>query len=192
MPAQHKEVLTTGDVAKICHVAPRTVSKWFDTGKLVGYRIPGSRDRRIPRDQLVQFMRQHGMPLGELDGNAIRVLLVDSDQAASAALEGLSAAQRYQVAAAGNDFEAGMKAEEFRPHVVLVSVVSASIDGREIMKNLRANPNLAATRVIALGGDLTRGQKTALLREGFDAALGKPFTPADLITAIEQATDILS
>ena len=42
-----KEVLTTGEVARICRVAPRTVSKWFDTGKLRGYRIPGSRDRRI-------------------------------------------------------------------------------------------------------------------------------------------------
>ena len=37
-----KEVLTTGEVAKICNVAPRTVSKWFDSGSLKGYRIPGS------------------------------------------------------------------------------------------------------------------------------------------------------
>ena len=43
-----KDVLTTGEVAKICNVAPRTVSKWFDSGALTGYRIPGSKDRRIP------------------------------------------------------------------------------------------------------------------------------------------------
>ena len=42
-----KDVLTTGEVAKICNVAPRTVSKWFDSGALHGYRIPGSKDRRI-------------------------------------------------------------------------------------------------------------------------------------------------
>ena len=46
--AKGKNVLTTGDVAKICNVAPRTVSKWFDSGQLKGYRIPGSKDRRIP------------------------------------------------------------------------------------------------------------------------------------------------
>src|SRR4051812_28109101 len=40
-----KDVLTTGEVAKICNVAPRTVSKWFDSGALHGYRIPGSKDR---------------------------------------------------------------------------------------------------------------------------------------------------
>jgi hypothetical protein len=38
-----KDVLTTGEVAKICSVAPRTVSKWFDSGALTGYRIPAAR-----------------------------------------------------------------------------------------------------------------------------------------------------
>jgi excisionase family DNA binding protein len=46
----HMKVFTTGQVAKICKVAPRTVSKWFDSGRLKGYRIPGSQDRRIPRE----------------------------------------------------------------------------------------------------------------------------------------------
>ena len=53
--AKGKNVLTTGDVAKICNVAPRTVSKWFDSGKLRGYRIPGSKDRRIPLNELIRF-----------------------------------------------------------------------------------------------------------------------------------------
>ena len=37
------KVFTTGQVAKICKVAPRTVSKWFDSGRLKGYRIPDPR-----------------------------------------------------------------------------------------------------------------------------------------------------
>ena len=65
---KEKRVLTTGDVARICHVAPRTVSKWFDSGRLQGYRIPGGRDRRIPVENLVEFMQRHGIPLGDLEG----------------------------------------------------------------------------------------------------------------------------
>lgn len=57
-----KKVYTTGQVAKVCKVAPRTVSKWFDSGKLKGYRIPGSQDRRIPAANLLAFLQQHGMP----------------------------------------------------------------------------------------------------------------------------------
>lgn len=66
MTLKNLKVFTTGQVAKICNVAPRTVSKWFDSGKLRGYRIPGSQDRRIPRDVLIQFLNDHGMSLGEL------------------------------------------------------------------------------------------------------------------------------
>ena len=53
------KVFTTGQVAKICKVAPRTVSKWFDSGRLKGYRIPGSQDRRIPREYLIRFLKEH-------------------------------------------------------------------------------------------------------------------------------------
>src|SRR5688500_19637885 len=75
-----KDVLTTGEVAKICSVAPRTVSKWFDSGALHGYRIPGSKDRRIPLNQLIRFMKQHGMPLNGLMTGSTRVLIVDDEQ----------------------------------------------------------------------------------------------------------------
>lgn len=58
-----KKVFTTGDVAKICKVTPRTVSKWFDSGRLRGYRIPGSQDRRIPREYLIRFLKENGMEI---------------------------------------------------------------------------------------------------------------------------------
>jgi len=60
-------VFTIGQVAKICKVASRTVSKWFDSGRLRGYRIPGSQDRRIPREHLIRFLKEHGMPLDVLN-----------------------------------------------------------------------------------------------------------------------------
>ncbi len=56
-------IYTTGQVASICGVACRTVSKWFDSGRLRGYRLPGSADRRIPQNYLIQFMVEHGLPL---------------------------------------------------------------------------------------------------------------------------------
>lgn len=53
-----RKVFTTTQVARICRVAPRTVHKWFDCGRLKGYLIPGTLDRRIPRDQLVKFLEE--------------------------------------------------------------------------------------------------------------------------------------
>lgn len=64
---KRKDVLTTGQVSRICNVAPRTVCRWFDSGRLRGYRIPGSKDRRIPIFELTRFMKAHNMPM-ELPG----------------------------------------------------------------------------------------------------------------------------
>ncbi len=55
--------LTTGQVAKLCGVAMRTVSKWFDSGKLPGYKLPLSQDRRILPGGLVRFLEDHGVPV---------------------------------------------------------------------------------------------------------------------------------
>jgi excisionase family DNA binding protein len=62
-----EQVFTICEVAQICKVAPRTVGKWFDSGRLRGYRTPGNQNRRIPREDLVRFLKEHNMPLGELE-----------------------------------------------------------------------------------------------------------------------------
>jgi two-component system, OmpR family, response regulator RpaA len=56
-------VFTTGQVARLCNVCPRTVAKWFDSGRLKGHCLPGSVDRRIPAADLRRFLLDHGFPL---------------------------------------------------------------------------------------------------------------------------------
>ena len=67
-----KEIYTTGEVAKICKVAPRTVSKWFDAGKLKGYKLPGAGDRRVQKDNLINFLTEYKFPIPtELGGGTV-------------------------------------------------------------------------------------------------------------------------
>lgn len=54
-------VLTTGQVAQIFSVNINTVIKWFDEGKLGGFRLPRSNERRIYRESVVDFMTAHGI-----------------------------------------------------------------------------------------------------------------------------------
>ncbi len=58
-----KEVFTTGEVALLVKVAPRTVVKWFDSGRLPGQRVGSSQRRQIPREELLHFLSEHGMPI---------------------------------------------------------------------------------------------------------------------------------
>lgn len=67
-PAETR-VYSTGAAAKLCGVSIQTVTRLFDEGALGGYRVPGSRFRRISRAALLTFMVEHGIPtdgLGEL------------------------------------------------------------------------------------------------------------------------------
>ena len=111
-----KTIFTTGQVAKICKVAPRTVSKWFDSGRLRGYRIPGSQDRRIPREHLIRFLKEHGMPLGELEDEALgKILLVGSDSMTRSSLDEMIANDDFKIEIAASGFEAGIQAESINP-----------------------------------------------------------------------------
>lgn len=186
-----KDVLTTGQVAKICNVAPRTVSKWFDTGQLRGYRIPGSKDRRIPLSQLVRFMRAHGMPLNGLDSGTTRVLILDENAERSGAMgQTLEKDGRFEVRTAESGFDAGMIADQFRPHVILLDLMM-DINLKRICALVRENPELQGTRIIGITGSLTEGEGNALLQQGFDSYLCKPFDMRQLVQAIDEAASIV-
>ena len=152
-----KDVLTTGEVAKVCNVAPRTVSKWFDSGQLKGYRIPGSKDRRIPISQLVRFMKEHGIPLNGLNTGQTRVLIVDDDGEVTATLKKILTEQaNYEVETAASAFEAGLVCEKFKPHVLLLDLhIGENNDSRHVAQLVRRSEELQMTRVIAMSGKLT-------------------------------------
>jgi len=55
--------LTTGQIAKICNVAPRTVVRWFEKGHFPNsFVIPNSDHRRIPASDFREFLLDSGMP----------------------------------------------------------------------------------------------------------------------------------
>ena len=187
-----KDVLTTGEVAKICNVAPRTVSKWFDSGALHGYRIPGSKDRRIPLNQLIRFMKQHGMPLNGLMTGSTRVLIVDEEQDIVEVLEKiLEGEAKYEVEIARGGFAAGVTAEKFRPHVILLDMHLRDIDAPEVCKQVKKNSDLQLTKVIAMSGKLTDAEVQGLTAQGFDSFLRKPFHVRQVIQAVEDAMAIV-
>ncbi len=190
--AKGKNVLTTGDVAKICNVAPRTVSKWFDSGQLKGYRIPGSKDRRIPVSELICFMKANNMPATALPVGKVRVLIVDSNgEATSALADALRTKANYEVQTVRSNFETGAIAQKFAPHILLVSLLAEGITAMDICKSIRTNEDLKTIKVIALANQLNDSESTALLQKGFDGYVSDFADTADVIKTIEETTGIL-
>ena len=190
--AKGKNVLTTGDVAKICNVAPRTVSKWFDNGQLRGYRIPGSKDRRIPVSELIRFMKVHNMPTTALPVGKIRVLVVDRDKdAASDLAESLRTKGDYEVQIVHGNFQTGAVVQKFVPHVLVINLLAEDVDAAGICRSIRADEDLQTIKIIALADHLGESEETALLRNGFDGCISDWGDPTEVIKKIEEATAII-
>ena len=190
--AKGKNVLTTGDVAKICNVAPRTVSKWFDSGQLKGYRIPGSKDRRIPLNELLRFMKMHNMPMTALSAGTTRVLIVDSNEdAVSALADALRTKAGYEVELVGSNFETGVVAQKFAPHVLLINLLAEGVTATEICKNIRADEDLQTIKIIALANQLSDAESAALLQRGFDGYISDYADATEVIRKIEETTAII-
>lgn len=186
-----KDVLTTGEVARICNVAPRTVSKWFDSGQLKGYRIPGSKDRRIPLNGLIRFMKQHNIPLNGLRTGNTRVLIVDPERDVVDVIEKvLEDEARYEVEIADSAFAAGVLAERFRPHAILLDLHLKDLDARGVLEQIRTSPELQLTKVVIMSDRLTDAQGAEMIHKGFDAFLKKPFHVRQVLQAIELATQV--
>jgi excisionase family DNA binding protein len=178
-----KTIFTTGQVAKICKVAPRTVSKWFDSGRLRGYRIPGSQDRRIPREHLIRFLKEHGMPLGELEDEAVgKILLVGSDVVTRSSLNEMISSDDFKIEIAASGFEAGIQAESINPDCVGIDFVMGREEALMIAQNLRKNSEFNETVLIGLFSD--EDNASGFDRSVFNETFRKPFDAALLAERI--------
>lgn len=167
--------LTTGQIAKICNVSSRTVTKWFDSGRLKGYRIPGSQDRRIPRENLIKFLNSHGMPLGELETDLlVKVVFVSQDAILyQVAQKYLTKENGFAVAFADCAFEAGSKFYSFPaiPDALVVDFDIGTRDAQDICRNLLQSDKFSGIQVIAITSNSTPSELQPLA----DMSFKKPF-----------------
>jgi len=171
-----KDVFTTGQVAKICKVAPRTVSKWFDSGKLRGYRIPGSQDRRIPREHLIRFLKEHEMPLGGLEEEGWhKILVIGAEQLfLDRVKELLPEDEDFKFEVAHSGFEAGTQAQSFHPDTIVIDLAMGRTEALQISKTLRRNGAYGETPIIALASE-DESNPEGLNEYGVSEAFKKPF-----------------
>jgi two-component system, OmpR family, response regulator len=184
-PLPLKSVFTTGEVADICKLSQQTVIRCFDSGRLHGYRVPGSRFRRIPREALIQFMKEHNIPLDQLEMGKTRVLVVDDDPAIVEMLvELLERDGRFEVETAVTGFDAGLKTRAFHPDVIVLDYMLPDINGNAVCRSIRSDASLSDVRIIIVSGVVERDHVEKLLEDGADDFIQKPFKIELLINRI--------
>src|ERR1700745_2446208 len=180
-----KTVFTTGEAAKVCKVSQQTIIRCFDNGQLKGFRVPGSRFRRIPREALYQFMKDNGIPTEALERGTPQGLFGDDGaELGELILKVLEEDGRFEVRVAGNGFDAGMMVKEYRPDLIVLDVMLPDINGKEVCHRVRSDNTLEDVRILCISGMIEEDKIQELKLSGADDFLHKPFEIDELIDRI--------
>ncbi len=186
-----KQVFTTGDAADICKLSQQTIIRCFDSGRLRGFRVPGSRFRRIPREELARFMRENNIPTDRLEGGQRRVLVVDDDaQIVELFTDLLDGDERFEVRSACTGYDAGVITEQFKPDLMILDYMLPDINGNVVCKTVRANPAFTNMKIIIVSGVINQSEIQTLLDAGADEFVKKPFDVKSLMGQIESLLEV--
>jgi two-component system, OmpR family, response regulator len=192
-PAQlsNKQVFTTGEAADICKVSQQTIIRCFDSGRLHGFRVPGSRFRRIPRDELIRFMRENSIPTEIIDGSKRRILVVDDDeQIVELFVDLLSRDGRFEIKTATTGYDAGVLTQQFKPDLMILDYMLPDINGNVVCRTVRQNATLSNMKIIIVSGVVKQDEIDELLQAGANDFVKKPFNIEKLLARICELLEV--
>lgn len=132
-----KQVFTTGEAAKICNVSQQTIIRCFDNGRLQGFKVPGSRFRRIPRAELLRFMQQNNMDQSRLGTTEIQVLVIGlSSDETDGVIRNHAIGHNIKIHHASNAWEAGFLAHKCDPKLVFIDSNVSGVQEQMVHKTL--------------------------------------------------------
>ncbi len=186
-----KNVYSTGEAAAICKVSQQTVIRCFDSGRLQGFRVPGSRFRRIPRESLIKFMKENDIPLDNLDSGRRKVLVVDDDpEIVELMVDVLERDGRFDVKTASSGYDAGVITQEFRPDMMILDYMLPDVNGNVVCKTIRQNPVFEHMKIIIVSGVVNQDEIDDLLVQGGDTFMKKPFSIDELVSKMAELLEI--
>jgi two-component system, OmpR family, response regulator len=184
-----KDLFTTGEAADICNVSQQTIIRCFDAGKVQGFRVPGSKFRRIPRSNLVKFMKDHNIPFDNLESGKRKVLIVDDDaEIVELLVDVLNRDGRFEIKTAASGYEAGIQTQQFRPDLILLDYMLPDVNGNVVCQTIKKNPEFEHIKIIIVSGVVKKDEIKQLLKSGAEDFIKKPFNIAELT---EKVTSVL-
>jgi PAS domain S-box-containing protein len=126
------------------------------------------------------------------EGPRRRILIVDDNATNRSVMVNMLAPLGFQLAETETGEGAVSDTATFRPDLVLMDLrLPGGIDGLEATRQLRAKPENAALKIIAVSASAYDLDRTECVTAGCDAFLAKPFREEELWTAVERALGLV-
>ena len=177
--------ITTSKAANICGVARTTISKWIDEGALNAFVTPGGH-RKITEQDLENFLRKNGNRPSSKFREKKRILIVDDNPNDIRLLEAafLPASDKYEVYAASDGFQAIYKIGELKPHIVILDIVMPDMNGFEVCKRIKNNPETKNIKVIVVTAYPDKMKEKEAYQCDADAFFSKPIDLKKMVKTI--------
>src|SRR5499426_4053953 len=113
-----------------------------------------------------------------------RVLVVEDEQDVAELIRFHLAREGYDVRVSLNGADALRQTRDFRPEVILLDIMVPHLNGWEVCRRLKEEPETRAIPVIMVTGRVEEGDKVLGFELGADDYVTKPFSPRELIARI--------
>lgn len=113
-------------------------------------------------------------------------ILVCEDEEALRFLLRVTLGERYRVVEARDGNEALGLASTVSPDLIVLDIVMPGRTGFDVLAALRSDPGFVSTPVIVLTARVQKDELDRMAALGADRCLAKPFSPAELVSAVEE------
>lgn len=179
----HRDTLTVAQAAKACGVNRVTMWRWVKANDLPATTTMGGH-HRIKRSDLKAFMQRNGKEQRGSGGNG-RILIVDDDIQIRKLMRRTLERHKYIVETCSNGFEAGIRVVRFRPDLIILDLFMPYMDGFEVCRLLKNDPETASIKIMAISGHSNKADINKVLQYGADVFLSKPLSKNQLIQRVE-------
>lgn len=183
-----KDVFSTYEAAEICNSSFMSINRWIQSGALKAYKTPGGH-RRIPKEDLIRFMKDNNIPIRMKDlVYKWKILVVDDDQQV---LDSIVKNLRlfcsdFEVMSADSGYEAGILVSQFSPHVIILDIMMPQLDGFKVCESIKSNPETKDIIIIVLTGYSSKENEEKAYQCKADKVLFKPLQTKLLATEIRE------
>jgi two-component system, cell cycle response regulator DivK len=113
-----------------------------------------------------------------------RILVVEDQDDLRGVLRDLLTGSGYEVAAAADGQDGVATAQSERPDLILMDIQLPIIDGYEATRQIKADPDLKTTPIIAVSSFAIKGDEEKARASGCDHYVTKPYSPLQLLRII--------